>query len=115
MTGPRLQYGRHSSINDLSLELLIQNRFYRHGADYSEGSTEVTVAETVTVRSTSDISLLWRDNIIERELCRRMELNFGESNIHVHSVIHLVFILRGFDRRDRDTRDRQIGRQIALF
>ncbi len=67
------------------------------------------------MQNPSDISLLWRDNLIERELCRRMELNFGDSSIHVHSVIHLVFVLRGYDQRDRHAKESHRGRQTALF
>ena len=88
---------------------------FRFGADYSESSGEVLIAETVTLHSTSDISLVWHHEMVEREVCRRLEQNFEEdSNVSVHSIINLVFVLRGFSNRSNPSL-RQRGRQIALF
>ena len=45
----------------------------------------------------ADVSDLFEQDLIERDLCRRLERIFdGVSQVHVYKIINLVFLVRAF-------------------
>ncbi len=85
-----------------------------YGGDFaSENPQDRNLMDTITLNNVTDINLIDLENMTERNISVILDRNFEESSVFVHSIVNLVFIMRGFRINSRSARTR--GFQVALL